>query len=37
MENGSIKGEGRKAWGFVEKYNCDDIVDDFEQVLEELI
>ena len=36
VENGSIKEEGRKAMGLVEKYNWDDIVADFEEVLEEL-
>jgi glycosyltransferase involved in cell wall biosynthesis len=36
IENGSIKEEGSKARGFVEKYNWDDIVADFEGILEEL-
>ena len=37
MGNGTVKEEGLKARGFVEKYNWDDIVDDFEEVLEEVI
>ena len=36
IENGSIKEEGRKARKFVEKYNWDDIVAEFEGILEEL-
>lgn len=35
IENGSIK-EGRKASRFVEKYSCDNIVDEFEEVLKEV-
>ena len=37
IENGSVEEEGRKARKFVEKYNWDDIVDDFEGILEEAI
>ena len=37
IEPGSVKEEGRKARRFVEKYNWDDIVDEFEGVLEEVI
>ena len=37
IEKGYIEEEGRRASGFVEKYNWDDIVDDFERVLEEVI
>jgi glycosyltransferase involved in cell wall biosynthesis len=36
IENGSITEEGRKARKFVEKYNWDDIVDEFERILEEV-
>ena len=36
IENGSVEEEGRKARGFVERYNWDDIVGEFEGVLEEL-
>jgi glycosyltransferase involved in cell wall biosynthesis len=36
VENRSIKEEGKKAQGFVEKYSWDDVVDDFEGVLEEV-
>ena len=36
IENGYIEGEGMKARKFVEKYNWDDIVDEFEGILEEL-
>ena len=35
IENRSIEEEGRKARGFVEKYNWEDIVDEFESILEE--
>ena len=31
IEKGSVEEEGRKARGFVEKYNWDDIVDEFEK------
>ena len=37
IENGSLKEHGLKALGFVEKYNWDDIVADFERVLKEVI
>ena len=37
IENGTVKEYGLKARRFVEKYNWDDIVDDFEGVLEEII
>ena len=37
IEDGSVEEEGRKARGFVERYNWDDIVDDFESILEEVI
>ena len=37
IENGSVEVEGGKARKFVEKYNWDDIVDEFEGVLEEVI
>ena len=37
IEGGSIKEEGRKARRFVEKYNWDDIVDEFESILEEVV
>jgi len=37
IERGSIKEEGRKARGFVEKYNWDDLVDEFEGILEGVI
>ena len=36
-ENGTVNEYGSKARKFVEKYNWDDIVDDFEGVLEEVI
>ena len=36
IENGSVEEEGRKARRFVEKYNWDDIVDEFEGILEEV-
>ena len=35
-KNGNIKEQGLKARKFVEKYNWDDIVDEFEGILEEL-
>ena len=35
-KNGNIKEPGLKARKFVEKYNWDDIVDEFEGILEEL-
>ena len=37
IDNGTIKEEGRKARGFVEKYRWDDIVDDFEGILQRAI
>ena len=37
MENESFKEYGYKAWRFVEKCSWDDIVDEFERILEELI
>ena len=36
IENGTVKEHGLKARGFVSKYNWDDIVADFESILEEL-
>ena len=36
IEKGRVEEEGRKARGFVERYNWDDIVDEFEGILEEL-
>jgi glycosyltransferase involved in cell wall biosynthesis len=36
IEKGSVEEKGRKARGFVEKYNWEDIVDDFEGILEEV-
>jgi glycosyltransferase involved in cell wall biosynthesis len=36
IENGTVKEYGSKARGFVEKYNWDDIVADFERGLEDL-
>ena len=36
IENGTVKEHGLKARGFVEKYNWDDIVADFESILEEV-
>ena len=36
IDNGRVEEEGRKAREFVEKYNWDDIVGDFEEILEEL-
>ena len=36
IENGTLKEHGLKARGFVEKYNWDDVVDEFEGILEEL-
>jgi glycosyltransferase involved in cell wall biosynthesis len=35
--NGSFKEHGLKARQFVEKYNWDDVVVDFEEILEEVI
>ena len=37
IENGRIEEEGRKARRFVEKYNWEDIVADFEGILKEVI
>ena len=37
IEKGSVEEEGRKARGFVEKYNWDDIVGELEGILEELV
>ena len=37
IENGTLKEHGLKARGFVEKYSWDDIVDEFEGILEEVI
>ena len=37
IENGALQRQGLKARRFVEKNNWDDIVDDFERVLEEAI
>ncbi len=37
IENGCIEEEGRKARKFVEKYTWDNIVDEFERVLEEVV
>ena len=36
IENESLKEHGMKARRFVEKYNWEDIVADFERVLEEV-
>jgi glycosyltransferase involved in cell wall biosynthesis len=36
IENGRVEEHGSRARGFVEKYNWDDIVADFEGVFEEL-
>ena len=36
IENGTLKEHGMKAKKFVEKYNWEDIVADFERVLEEV-
>jgi glycosyltransferase involved in cell wall biosynthesis len=36
IENGRVEEHGARARGFVEKYNWDDIVADFEGVFEEL-
>ena len=37
MENETPKEYGYKVQRFVEKYNWDDSVDDFERILEKLI
>ena len=37
IENGTVKEHGLKARGFVERYNWDDIVDDFEGILEDTV
>ena len=37
IDNGTIEEQGFKARRFVEKYSWDDIVDEFERVLEEVI
>ena len=37
VKNGSVEEHGSKARGFVEKYNWEDIVGEFEKVLEEVI
>ena len=37
IEKGRVEEEGRKARGFVERYNWDDIVDEFESILEEVV
>ena len=37
IENGTVEEHGLKARRFVEKYNWDDIVDEFESILEEVI
>ena len=37
IENRSVEEQGVKARGFVEKYNWEDIVDEFEEVLEEVV
>ena len=36
IENGTLKEHGMKAKKFVEKYNWEDVVDEFEGVLEEV-
>lgn len=36
VEGGSVEEEGKKARKFVEKYSWDNIVDEFEKILEEL-
>jgi glycosyltransferase involved in cell wall biosynthesis len=37
INNARVKEHGSKAQGFVEKYNWDDIVEEFEGVLEEVV
>lgn len=37
LKNRRIKEEGRKARKFVEKYSWDNIVDEFEGILEEIV
>ena len=37
VEKGRVEEQGLKARRFVERYNWDDIVDEFERVLEEVI
>ena len=37
IEDGRLKEHELKAWRFVEKYNRDDIVADFEGILEEMM
>jgi len=37
IENGCIEEEGRKARKFVEKYTWDNIVDEFERILEDVV
>ena len=37
IENGTVKEEGLKARRFVERYNWDDIVDEFEGILKDAI
>jgi hypothetical protein len=37
IESGMVEEYGSKARGFVEKYNWDDIVEEFEGVLEEVV
>ena len=37
IENGTLKEQGLKAKGFVEKYNWDNVVTDFEGILEEAV
>ena len=37
IENGTVKEHGSKARRFVEKYNWNDIVDEFEGTLQEVV
>jgi len=37
IETGRIQEEGKKARKFVEKYSWDNVVDEFEGILEEVI
>ena len=37
IDNGCIEAEGRKARRFVEKHNWENIIDEFERVLEEVV
>jgi glycosyltransferase involved in cell wall biosynthesis len=37
IENGTLKEQGLKARRFVEKYSWNDVVDEFEGLLEEIV